>query len=100
MTPGPQPDRPLGMAYDPSSFDPPAPGRPEEEILSTEQLESLREVLELLPDELRRCFLLRHGRGYDEEEIAVLMKLSIDQVKRCLWQARRMLGVGGRGEVS
>jgi RNA polymerase sigma factor (sigma-70 family) len=88
------------MAYDPSSSDPPVPGRPDEEILSTERLESLREVLDQLPDELRRCFLLRHGRGYAEEEIAVLMKLPIERVRTCLWQARRMLGVGGSGEIS
>jgi DNA-directed RNA polymerase specialized sigma24 family protein len=88
------------MAYDPSSSDPPASGRPDEEILSPERLESLREILDLLPDDLRRCFLLRHGRGYDEEQIAILMKLSLDQVRTCLWQARRMLGLGGSGEVS
>lgn len=88
------------MAYDPSSPDPPAPGRPEEEILSPERLESLRDVLDLLPDELRRCFLLRHERGFGVDEIAVLMKLPIERVRTCLWQARQMLGVGDRGEVS
>jgi RNA polymerase sigma factor (sigma-70 family) len=88
------------MAYDPSSSDPLASGRPDEEILSPERLESLREVLDQLPDELRRCFLLRHGRGYSEDEIAVLMKLPIERVRTCLWHARRMLGVGGSGEVS
>ena len=88
------------MAYDPSSSDPSASGRPDAEILSPERLESLREVLDLLPDELRRCFLLRHSRGYDEDEIAVLMKLPIERVRICLWEARRMLGLGGSGEVS
>jgi len=70
------------------------------EILSPERLESLREVLDLLPDELRRCFLLCHHRGYDEDEIAVLMKFPIDRVRTCLWEARRRLGLGGSGEVS
>jgi len=88
------------MAYDPSSPEPPAPGRPDEEILSPERLESLREILDQLPDDLRRCFLFRHARGYTEDEIAVLMKISLDRVRTCLWQARRMLGVGGSGEVS
>lgn len=88
------------MAYDPSSFDPFSPGPSDAEILSAERLEALREVLDQLPDELRRCFLLRHARGYGEDQIAVLMKLPIDRVRTCLWQARRMLGVGGSGEVS
>lgn len=88
------------MAYDPSSSDPPAPGRPDEEILSPERLESLRAILDRLPDELRRCFLLRHDRRYSVGEIAVLMKLPIERVRTCLWQARRLLGVGGSGEVS
>ena len=88
------------MAYDPSSSDPPAPGHPDEETLSPERLESLRELLDLLPDDLRRCFLLRHSRGYTVDEIAVLMKLPVDRVRTCLWNARRMLGLGGRGEVS
>ncbi len=88
------------MAYDPSSSDPPAPGRPDEEILSPERLESLRGILDRLPDELRRCFLLRHDRGYSVGEIAVLMKLPIERVRTCLWQARQQLGVGGSGEVS
>jgi DNA-directed RNA polymerase specialized sigma24 family protein len=88
------------MTYDSSSSDPPAPGRPDEEILSPERLDSLREILDLLPDDLRRCFLLRHARGYTMDEIAVLMKLPIDRVRTCLWHARRMLGLGGGGEVS
>jgi DNA-directed RNA polymerase specialized sigma24 family protein len=88
------------MAQDPSSSDPPSPGCPDGEILSADRLESLREVLEQLPDELRRCFLLRHGRGFCESEIAVLMKLPIEKVRTYLWQARQMLGVGGGGEVS
>lgn len=88
------------MAYDPSSFDPSAPVPSTEETLSAEQLDSLREILELLPDDLRRCFLLRHARGYAEDEIAVLMKLPIDRVRICLWEARRRLGLGGSGEIS
>ena len=87
------------MARDPSSSNPP-PGGPEEEGLSADRLESLRAVLEQLPDELRRCFLLRHARGFCESEIAVLMKLPIERVRTYLWQARQMLGVGGSGEVS
>lgn len=89
------------MAQDPSTSNPPSPAHPDDaEILSADRLESLREVLDQLPDELRRCFLLRHGRGFCESEIAVLMKLPIEKVRTYLWQARQMLGVGGGGEVS
>jgi DNA-directed RNA polymerase specialized sigma24 family protein len=88
------------MAQDSSSSDPPSSCLPDGEILSADRLESLREVLDQLPDELRRCFLLRHGRGFCESEIAVLMKLPIEKVRTDLWQARQMLGVGGGGEVS
>lgn len=88
------------MAQDPSFSHPPPSRCTDGEILSADRLESLREVLEQLPDELRRCFLLRHGRGFCESEIAVLMKLPIDKVRTYLWQARQMLGVGGGGEVS
>lgn len=88
------------MAYDPSSFDPLRPDRRGGKVLSAERLESLREILDLLPTELRRCFLLRHARGYDVDEIAVLMKLPVDRVRMCLRQACAMLGLGEEGEIS
>lgn len=84
-----------GMAYDPFTF-PSDDG----EILTPEHLASLQEELELLPDDIRNCFLLRHGRGFCEGEIAVLMKLPIDEVRSYLWTARRRLQAGRRGEVS
>jgi DNA-directed RNA polymerase specialized sigma24 family protein len=67
-------------------------------ILCADRLESLRDHLEQLPDELRRCFLLRYHRGYGEAAIAVLMKHPVDWVKTCLEQARKSLGFDG--EVS
>ena len=88
------------MTQDSSSSDPPSPCLSGEEILSADRLESLREFLEQLPDELRRCFLLRHGRGFCDSQIAILMKLPIEKVRTYLWQARQMLGVGGGGEIS
>ena len=85
------------MAYDPTtdSLEPGNPG----DVLSAERLEALREKLDRLPDDLRRCFLLRHARGFGEDQIAVLLKLSIERVRTCLWQARARLGVGAKGEV-
>lgn len=80
------------MARDPSSTSPFADG----DILSPELLASLHRGLERLPDDVRRCFLLCHGRGFCESEIAVLMKLPIDLVRSHLWQARRKLELEGR----
>jgi len=79
------------MAQDPSSFHPPA--------LNADRVESLRDLLERLPDDLRRCFLLRYGRGYGENQIGILMKLPADRVRACLAEARQRLGFGSDGEV-
>lgn len=87
------------MAHDPSSPSRPA-SEPDGEVLSPERLEALRDLLEQMPDDQRRCFLLRHGRGFCDSEIAVLMKLPIEKVRTYLWQARWTLGLGGGGEVS
>jgi DNA-directed RNA polymerase specialized sigma24 family protein len=82
------------MAQDPSSSsssDLPA--------LSADRLEALRGRVDGLPAELRRCFLLRYERGFDEEEIGVLMKLPADGVRECLAEAWRRLGFGSAREV-
>lgn len=53
--------------------------------------------LEGLPDEVRRCWVLRVGQGFGEEEIAVLMKIPIETVRHYLDQARHRLGRGTGG---
>jgi DNA-directed RNA polymerase specialized sigma24 family protein len=86
------------MAYDPSSpFLSDSQGG---ETLSPELLASLHEDVERLPDDLRRCFLLRHSRGFCESEIAVLMKLPIEDVRSCLRMAWRRLRTREREEGS
>lgn len=82
------------MAQDPSSSDPAAPALYPKGPLCADRLECLRDHLELLSDELRRCFLLRYHRGYGEDQIAILMKLPVDRVRTCLEQARQKLGFG------
>ncbi|HBL31556.1 MAG TPA: hypothetical protein DD490_32440, partial [Acidobacteria bacterium] len=79
------------MAYDPTTdqFEPGCPG----DVLSSERLDALRERLDRLPDDLRRCFLLRHARGFSEDQVSVLLKLPLERVRTCLWQARARLGV-------
>lgn len=86
------------MAHDPSSPFPSNLG--DGEPLSPELLALLHEGLERLPDDLRRCFLLRHGRGFCESEIAVLMKIPIEDVRSYLWMARRRLQTRQREEGS
>jgi DNA-directed RNA polymerase specialized sigma24 family protein len=85
----------FGMAYDPSIL-----SSDDGETLTPEILASLQEEVERLPDDLRRCFLLRHGRGFCESEIAVLMKLTIEEVRDCLRTARRRLRASAQENVS
>jgi DNA-directed RNA polymerase specialized sigma24 family protein len=49
--------------------------------------ERLRAALETLPDEMRRCFLLHFGQGFEEEEIAILLRMPVEKVRSCLRQA-------------
>lgn len=84
-----------GMAYDPSIL-----SSEDGEILTPEVLASLQKELERLPDDVRRCFLLRHGRGFCESEIAVLMKLTIGEVRDSLRMARRRLQADAQETVS
>lgn len=85
----------FGMAYDLSIL-----SSEDGETLTPEILASLQEEVERLPDDLRRCFLLRHGRGFCESEIAVLMKLTIEEVRDSLRTARRRLQAGAQENVS
>jgi RNA polymerase sigma-70 factor (ECF subfamily) len=66
---------------------------PEEHILLREQLGSLRTALRELPDQMRRCCLLRYEQDRKYQEIADVMKISIETVKAHLHQARKRLMV-------
>jgi RNA polymerase sigma factor (sigma-70 family) len=74
---------------------------PEEEVVRGEQVERLRAALEGLPGQMRRCCLLRYEQGLQYQEIADVMKISIETVKAHLHQARKrlttQLGGGARG---
>ncbi|MFY9822535.1 MAG: RNA polymerase sigma factor [Thermoanaerobaculia bacterium] len=75
----------------------PAPGiptsdpSPEEQVIQGEQLAAFRAALQELPDQMRRCCLLRYQRGFKYQEIATVMKISIETVKAHLHQARKRL---------
>jgi len=59
--------------------------------MDDEQEERLRAALASLPDEMRRCCLLRFIRGFDENEIAVLLKMPVETVRMYLYHAQKRL---------
>lgn len=68
--------------------------------MNDDREEKLHAALERLPDEMRRCFLLRFVQGFEEFEIAILMKIPLEMVRQQLFQARQRLrsaGVSIRG---
>ena len=75
----------------------PAPGiptsdpSPEEQVIKGEQLAAFRAALQELPEQMRRCCLLRYEQGLKYQEIAIVMKISIETVKAHLHQARKRL---------
>ncbi len=82
------------------AFDPGRPGNPKVEIedggqltnvLADERADILRQALEDLPPQMRRCIFLRVDQDLKYREIADLMQLSIETVKSHLHQARQRL---------
>jgi RNA polymerase sigma-70 factor (ECF subfamily) len=75
----------------------PSPGpSPEEEVVRNERSKALHAALKDLPDQMRRCCILRYERGLKYKEIAVVMGISIETVKAHLHQARkRLMGLLG-----
>jgi RNA polymerase sigma factor (sigma-70 family) len=67
--------------------------------MDEEQEEKLRAALDAglarMPDDLRRCFLLRFGQGFEENEIAVLLKIPVEMVRMNLNRIRQRLLSGG-----
>jgi RNA polymerase sigma-70 factor (ECF subfamily) len=64
---------------------------PEDEIIRRELRGILRSALHELPDQMRRCCILRYEQGRKYQEIADTMKISIETVKAHLHQARKRL---------
>lgn len=74
---------------------------PEDEMIRRELQGSLRAALHELPDQMRRCCILRYERGLKYHEIAAIMRISIETVKAHLHQARKRLlsRLGGPGKT-
>ena len=64
---------------------------PLDESLLKERSQRLREAIEKLPDQMRKCLILRVYHDLKYREISIAMRLSIDTVKAHLFQARRRL---------
>jgi RNA polymerase sigma-70 factor (ECF subfamily) len=60
-------------------------------VLENEKLEKLREALQCLPQQMRRCAQLRVVHDLSYVEIAQLMGLSVNTVKAHLHQAQKAL---------
>jgi RNA polymerase sigma-70 factor (ECF subfamily) len=61
------------------------------ELLAGERSTVLREALQELPAQMRRCVILRIDQDLKYREIASLMRISIETVKAHLFQARQIL---------
>jgi RNA polymerase sigma-70 factor (ECF subfamily) len=64
---------------------------PADQLLGKERSRLLRQAVEKLPPQMRRCLLLRVYQDLKYREIADVMSLSIETVKAHLYQARARL---------
>jgi RNA polymerase sigma-70 factor (ECF subfamily) len=64
---------------------------PDEEALSRERSRVLREAIDELPAQMRRCLVLRVDQDLKYREIAAVLRLSTETVKAHLFQARKRL---------
>lgn len=72
--------------------EPPAPTPvPGDEMLREERSRRLRAAIEKLPDQMRKCLMLRVYQELRYREIAAVLRLSPETVKVHLFQARRRL---------
>lgn len=60
-------------------------------VLRNERHEILRQAIGSLPDQMRKCLVLRVYQDLRYREIAGVMRLSVETVKAHLFQARRRL---------
>lgn len=76
-------------------------GVPEQSAIEQiEENEILVKAIALLPGKYREVLLLKYAHGYSMEEIAVMLSMSKENVKKTIQRARKKLGAHlGRGEV-
>lgn len=82
----------VGEAEDPAPVEPPpAPPTALGDILEHERAKALSEAIRELPEQMRTCFHLRYRQERSYEEIAAIMRVSINTVKAHLHQAKKRL---------
>ncbi|HYU30628.1 MAG TPA: sigma-70 family RNA polymerase sigma factor [Thermoanaerobaculia bacterium] len=64
---------------------------PDETLVQAERARQLREAVDGLPDQMRKCLILNVYHDFKVREIAQLLHLSPETVKVHLFQARRRL---------
>lgn len=64
---------------------------PAVELLEREKLEKMREAMNELPEQMRRCVQLRIAKELSYQEIASVMGISINTVKAHLHQSQKVL---------
>jgi RNA polymerase sigma-70 factor (ECF subfamily) len=64
-----------------------------DQVIRRQQSLALREALSELPNQMRACCSLRYSRGLKYEEIAAIMKISIETVKAHIYQGSKRLSV-------
>jgi RNA polymerase sigma-70 factor (ECF subfamily) len=74
-------------------------GGPRHELLDKERLEALKNAINELPAQMRRCMVLRVYQECSYADIAAVMKISIETVKVHLFRARQKLAGLLGGEV-
>jgi RNA polymerase sigma-70 factor (ECF subfamily) len=70
----------VGAEYNPAEF-----------VLKKERSEFLHEAIQQLPEQMRRCMHLRVKKDLAPQEIADLLRLSVNTVKAHLQQAQKAL---------
>lgn len=76
-------------APDLPTADPPC--EPLEDLLGRERRDALRAAVADLPEQMRRCTVLRIYQGLAYREIAAVLQVSIETVKAHLFQSRKRL---------
>ncbi|MBI4469453.1 MAG: sigma-70 family RNA polymerase sigma factor [Acidobacteria bacterium] len=64
---------------------------PLDDLIEKERTRLLRDAMQGLPNQMRRCVMLRIYQELSYQEIATVMRISVDTVKAHLFQARQKL---------